>query len=808
MSAQAGAGKTETFKHLQTRMKQEYPAHWILFIDLKYETKFDIQNGSNIDLGKILEEILSLGPEKTEFEKKIFQNLFESGNVALFWDGFDEISTNYRNSTLNLIKYIFENTKNIQFVSTRPLYSKELRRAFRSRSWDLVPFDNKEKIVFLEKSFEFQNISNDKIVNDVEKVKELIDYIETENYNRYKIDNPLMLKSIIGIYEEEKNLESENLWEIFSGFLNKKIEDWFRKYENVNADQIIAQNNSHSKFIIVKIFKKYAMFSTIEVYLPSIHIKLGKLQLMQQQIPKTFPLDLISNSDIFFKDGPNQFNFLHQIFREFYVAQFLIEKIFSSESKLDPAEAEQILEIFFILNRNYGYQPSFTKEFMHSFLKSRTNEASKKFNPTISSLLRTKFRRFLFKYLDENNPDIFKFLFEFFSIDHDVLVDLLHVNEDETFYTAIFNPKNFAIFVNPEDLKMLARNYLNDEEFQKFIKGKNQKGVILFGMGFYSMFSIEKSYEDYDIEIIKFRGLFLNFFDHIMQNLTTQVEQKNLLAIALNPRFYLYYDTSTYVFSLKDYEDIWTKYENLLTREEMHQVLGEILHDQWGFFSDVDEHEVMIFILQEKIEKFMTSSEIVEMFRTKRILLQFHSGKELFTELYDFLANHTDKAQRREILLQDGTVYQSFRIFDDVRQKFSYKEFLYFFYDFTPFNILHKSTFGYNSLHFNTMLEIYQNNFNQTEIQNIIASSSDFLYYSIDELPTEKFKKIMLLLENLFRDDKKSLKKFLEQKVEQTNLTIFEFIENFVKLSRSTDTINDKFKLISELYEKVKKVSE
>lgn len=246
----------------------------------------------------------------------------------------------------------------------------------------------------------------------------------------------------------------------------------------------------------------------------------------------------------------------------------------------------------------------------------------------------------------------------------------------------------------------------------------------------------------------------------------------------------------------------------MLSKSEMHEVLGEILLQyQWIFSDEINDQVVLDFILKEKVEKLITSSEIFEMFRKKRILNAVCSNKEMFVKLYNFLANYTDETQRREILLLNNTLDQYFFFSNDQKQNYSQKLYYYSFYDYAPFKILQESVM-YGALAFNITFKIYQNNFNQTEIRDLIASSSEFYCYLIDKLERVNFNKFVMFLENLFEDDEKSLKKFLDQKVELTNSTTLEFVDNLVKFSHPGEKKHANFIVFSDLHERVKKKSE
>lgn len=105
-----------------------------------------------------------------DFEINIFSESFKSGNVIILWNGFDEISPTYNEFVLNLIKFIYKNTKIIQYICTKPLYSRQLFDAFRIRTWQLVPFNENKKMNFLSKFFISKNVKIELIGKFTSKV--------------------------------------------------------------------------------------------------------------------------------------------------------------------------------------------------------------------------------------------------------------------------------------------------------------------------------------------------------------------------------------------------------------------------------------------------------------------------------------------------------------------------------------------------------------------------------------------------------------------------------------------------------------
>jgi len=461
---------------------------------------------------------------------------------------------------------------------------------------------------------------------------------------------------------------------------------------------------------------------------------------------------------ILFINGKNNFQFSHKTLSEFFVAQYFIENIFNIDGAVDSDEAELRLELFYHLTQNYGNVQQIITDFMTSYLQMRP-QVPKKFNPAISRLLRTKFKNFFIRMLDTNYPKVFEFLFEFFKPDHDLLVDLLHVNENKTFYTAIFNPNHFALFTNPEEIKILARNCLTDSELQKFLTGKNQKGKILFGIHFYGLLDITKFNDAFSTEIEALSGT--SFWDFLPKYLKTRKnflrdlinkvkewnlsveEQKELFVAALSPKIYLFYEKMFSTSNFLEYEKLWSKFENLFTQNEMQDALGDALVLYFEISpSWIAGSKKFLNLLLDKVEKFLSNSQIFEMFSAKNILHEAHCYSKGFRILWTFLKKHTNEEERRKILLQDGLGDKKLYFYksrNELKTKFSSYQYLYFSYDLTPFKIFHSALTAPKAYTFDFTIEIYQKHFSKSEFQQIILSPNEFIYYVIIILYEEPF---------------------------------------------------------------------
>jgi len=960
LSSEAGAGKTVSFEHLTVQIKNQYPTKWVSYIDLKDHTKFYIQSAADFqeffknseNIEHLLRNIVvpnssRLGPETLknsrlgelsstqgsvglnlnsnfDFETNIFSESFKSGNVVILWNGFDEISPTYNEFVLNLIKFIYKNTKIIQYICTRPLHSRQLFDAFRIRTWQLVPFNENEKMNFLSEFFISKNVKVEQIGKFTSKVLEIAKKFEFEHKVFRDFNTPLILKLIAEIHEDEKLFASANLYGIFETFVRKKVRIWIEKSEfaRKTSENLIIRS---SKFSIIEIFQKFAFFKEFKILSgTTLGLKFKKLQLIQKKIPKDLPLEEISRMGILYIDGENQIEFSHRTFGEFFIAQYFIENIYLAEDDINVDEAELRLEIFIKILNQYGFVKIII-DFMDYYLKMENEDDNKSLSDTFSDLLRTKFKRIFMNLLNTNHIEIFNFLFKFFKRDHDLLVELLHVYEDETFYTEIYNPNNFSIAIDPQEVETLVKNYLSNEELEHFLTGRNQTGKVLTGIYFYKSMGILKTNDRIDLNLLDNDINFWDFIEKIKVYLTLE-EQKELFCALISPKIFLYYNDKIFHFSdevvdfsennrpnnyfkeianasdvsnysksgaktssrtskfvsffkssrnlltktkmtseLKNtkftpgtskctntqvtannlsgksrilkylppnnpetsktlflppqwakstisihsddikYQNMWTTFENLQSSEEIQNAIGNAIMDYLEIYGGKKSAgNFFLSFLFNKCEQFLTDSQIFEMFLSKNILHEASRGN--FEVMWKFICKHSTKSERKEILFQDNendekNFYFYYYPEGEIKRKFSNYPFYYYYFDFTPFKIFHRFMTVSDAASFDIIKDIYQQHFRKTEIQKIILSSNDFLYYLIGRVLAGPCTKFVTFLEEIFDGNKKLLKEYLDRQIKPTNLNIFQYFNDF----KGTNEVFyfENLQIFTELYKKL-----
>lgn len=340
LSDYAGSGKTTSFKHFTSKLKEKFSNFWISFIDLKrylkiyekYEKKF-----TENDVQAILLEILDL---TDNFEIKIFAKLFIKNQVILLFDSVDEIAPKFMEFLLKFINAIRNSTQNQQWIVTRPQHTRELKESFKEQAYKFVPYDNemiKEFILQYLKSIDV------KLDENVDTRCDNIANLVFQNFN-----NPLLLQIITDTYfHDSEHVNELTLYSLYERIIHAKIKSLSEKGEIVNQDR----DNPMSKLTIWEVHQIYALKLLLNNYFTkNLHncddnlqkskskIKIHEIQLIKRwtksEKSKWTP-EQISRYGFLSVDRWNTENetpnFSHRTFAEFFVAKFLIENIFEPD---------------------------------------------------------------------------------------------------------------------------------------------------------------------------------------------------------------------------------------------------------------------------------------------------------------------------------------------------------------------------------------------------------------------------------------------------------------------------------------------
>jgi hypothetical protein len=345
ISAEPGMGKSLILDNFTQNSSAEN-----FFVKIILNTCKETLSNTNFkeNLSKDLIEFVlkSLLNKTNEQEISLLKHLAKEEKLTLMFDGLDEVN-DYKEQVIQLIDAL-EKDKRIKriLITTRNQLREELEDHFRTFSFNLNNFDDKDQKNFLHKYWRNLNLKNQarptsasKFMQSAEDLIERIKSISSQSLNEL-IGIPLQTKMLADIYFEKVKDEKEfpqiiltNIADLYNQFIESKIEIQFeRTNDNVKIKQLSPY------------FKKCFTNSKEQFY--SNHIKLSSLILFEQNNQKEIGLELneILEYGVIVAFTVNKTpTFLHQSFAEFFVAKSCLQKIKEQKRIKDDKELGQIL---------------------------------------------------------------------------------------------------------------------------------------------------------------------------------------------------------------------------------------------------------------------------------------------------------------------------------------------------------------------------------------------------------------------------------------------------------------------------------
>ena len=150
ISDTTGMGKTTIMSHLPKQIKQNFPCHWVVKIDLSDHTdELKAQNKQKIEVLEFLsQKLLKLD---SPFEKELFEQRLNEGKVVVMLDGVDEISPIYERTVIDLLQVLKEMMVEQLWVTTRPHLGGTLEKNLQPHAYTLESFSRGNQVQFLTK---------------------------------------------------------------------------------------------------------------------------------------------------------------------------------------------------------------------------------------------------------------------------------------------------------------------------------------------------------------------------------------------------------------------------------------------------------------------------------------------------------------------------------------------------------------------------------------------------------------------------------------------------------------------------------
>lgn len=361
LADKAGTGKTATTRKIAYELIKNYhnleeendkqlsfvaliklPNHY----DMLKQHQMDL---SSIDIKALLFAIIN---PKSAIEKAILTHLYSISKIIFIFDGVDKIYPTLRPIFSEILKYLKEKTNHQIWVSARPHLVADLQQQLQGKVYKFAQITKKEKTKFLKA-----------ILSDIVDTKNMTDFLsEIGTCSAKEVTNFRMIESIVEVLcdkEIKSSFDSGNHSEIFDKLIQIYADKVDQRLKPAKDIQGFSQERVHQAVALE-------------------NLTLENLSTMIQQIClmknwKTAKLkhkaDDVQRHGIITAEYDQQsiviYDFIHNIFAEYYVAQHIISFLYDSRHGI---EKEEFKNIFGILQFITGSSKEF--EFIHKFILS------------------------------------------------------------------------------------------------------------------------------------------------------------------------------------------------------------------------------------------------------------------------------------------------------------------------------------------------------------------------------------------------------------------------------------------------------
>ncbi|CAG9811253.1 unnamed protein product [Chironomus riparius] len=353
LADKAGAGKTAMMNKIAYDLKAANKSHFVAFIKLsdcydileQHQAKLSI-----IDIKALLIEIFKV---KIDIEVAVLTYLYSASKIIFLFDGVDEIYPNLKDIFSKILKHLKENTKNQVWVSTRPHLVPQLKDQLQCKVYKLASLSKEEKDEFISTRIDKSAGSS----HFTGLVKEI------ESSTERRVDNFYMIESIYQIFCSHKDILSINSSN-FSEIFDKLIQLYANK-----VDQKLIPAKSIKGFNQEQVHQAVALENVSQKELAAMIQEMCIIKNWKAAQEKWLVDDIQRHGIITAECGEKStefiLDFVHKIYAEYYVAQHILNFLYSPNYGIKKEEFEKVLNILRFIA---GCKDEF--KFIHKFLLS------------------------------------------------------------------------------------------------------------------------------------------------------------------------------------------------------------------------------------------------------------------------------------------------------------------------------------------------------------------------------------------------------------------------------------------------------
>ena len=339
-------GKSTVLTHLSKQIKQKFPTKWVVRIDLNDNTdELNALEQERFDRKRTIEfvseRLLKLKPG---LELELFKQCCEQKQnvgIVIMLDWFDEISSSYKDTVIDLLKALRQTAVEQLWVTTRPHLRQELEDKLQQLSYTLEPFSEENQVEFLRK-FLFLKGWLPESENEKEEAGEGRTKLEVGSKFLSQIGSgrsrdisgfPLQTRKVSKIFDGENKSFSQSvgpvtfsptnltLLALYEGFVDRK----YKLYLEDRTGNGIRNDAAKSK-------KQHILECAREDHqLLALNMLFDEEQVAQLQIENLFTLsgECLTKIGITEENCEGNLRFIHCSFADYFVAVFLVNQLTS-----------------------------------------------------------------------------------------------------------------------------------------------------------------------------------------------------------------------------------------------------------------------------------------------------------------------------------------------------------------------------------------------------------------------------------------------------------------------------------------------
>lgn len=384
----AGTGKTEVLNSIAKELKIRHPSRWVCVIDLKkYVDSF---KSSPTDLNKFSQCFASTFIKDSIFEQEVFKEMFINRNTVVLFDGFDEISPDYKSFVLSMLKLFKTGSGNQLWVTTRSNLCGELEESLGVTSYSLVPLNLEEqKNLFVT----FSKIKNpDAKTLDLEKNAENI-------FKKLPLISTIGAPQLVKILSAIDDIEFSNLYSIYNKIVVRKIKIMQSKGK-LAQEELQKVHSLSEPTNTLRVHEKIALRSLRSDFRVGIDVEYNKMEWGDETISRVGLVMINSGGD----------KFQHETYKEYFFAQYIINKLKIRENIKIKPQIKRVLELManFMLEKRFEVTRNFLNDVLESKLGSNPEEVYRTFGEILDEH-RDAYKDILLQILLESRMTLINF---------------------------------------------------------------------------------------------------------------------------------------------------------------------------------------------------------------------------------------------------------------------------------------------------------------------------------------------------------------------------------------------------------------